>query len=132
MKIAGVTKDGSSLSANQLSYETSLNREDFVKSLALELRFVLYGKYPFKNEEVTRIEMRVRNEEPMLHVNYELRMERTDVSIANENPIPQEKRLSFGPYQGTVLPEWSTIEGKIFNIQCVPKKSTPYNSLLSR
>ena len=97
-----------------------MDRADFIESLALDLKYELYSQFhhDFKNKEVNRIEVRVRNEEPVLHVTYELKMERTDLSIADENPVEKEKRINFGYYEGTITPEWSTIQGIIlFKVQ---------------
>ena len=101
-----------------------MDRADFIELLALDLKYALYSQFhhDFKNKEVNRVEVRVRNEEPVLHVTYELKMERTDLSIADENPVEKEKRINFGYYEGTITPEWSTIQGIIlFKVQYLLK-----------
>ena len=91
-----------------------MDRTAFINSLAEDLKTTLYSQFKdnFKIEEVNRIDVRVRSEEPVLHVSYELKMQRTDLSIAYENPVERRKRFSFGGFEGEIKPEWSTITGK--------------------
>ena len=113
LDIASVKKDDNTFSLENLNMEISIYKKEFVEALSLHLRIVLYKKYVFKNEEVTEISLRVLAG-PMLRVDYTLKMQRTDVSIATVNPIAQETELVFGPYRGITKPEWSTIRGIFF------------------
>eukprot|EP00111_Clytia_hemisphaerica_P002005 TCONS_00005662-protein len=110
IKMTSVSKDGSGiLSPEQLNREIILDDQNFRTSLERELQSRLYGKYKFKTRRVDVLWHRVKAEEPYLRVQYEIKMDKTEESIANENPLPKETGLYFGGYEGHVIPEWSTI-----------------------